>query len=44
MVGLHGLDAGPVNATVLNYIKNISQKETFITVGVLLYLLLRIRL
>ncbi|XP_050056969.1 uncharacterized protein LOC114132611 isoform X5 [Aphis gossypii] len=30
MVGLHGLDAGPVNPTILYYIKNISQKETFL--------------
>jgi len=40
MVGLRGLDAEPANSTILHYIENISQTDTFIIVGVLLYLLL----
>jgi len=39
MVGLHGLDAEPANATILHYIEDISQTDTFIIVGLLLYLL-----
>lgn len=36
MVGLRGLDAEPANPTILHYIENISQTDTFIIVGVLL--------
>lgn len=37
MVGLLGLDAKPANAKILQYIENVSQKETFIIVSILLY-------
>lgn len=39
MVSLHGLDAEPANATILRYIEDIRKTDTFIIVGVLLYLL-----